>query len=82
MTRNAISVWKATRERVGIPECPSWMSEPAWAVLLFGNVCQVCRLASFAPICLIDVQNFLLVLWRKEYSKGGFSFDEKSVREM
>jgi len=43
MTRNATSVWKASRERLGAPECPSNMSEPQWAVLLFGNVCQVRR---------------------------------------
>ncbi|KIM37065.1 hypothetical protein M413DRAFT_448779 [Hebeloma cylindrosporum] len=42
MTRNATSVWKAARERLGAPECPSVMSEPQWAVLLFGNLCQCC----------------------------------------
>ena len=41
MTRSTTSVWKASREQFGAPECPSNMSEPQWAVLLFGNVCQV-----------------------------------------
>ena len=43
MKRNATSVWKAARERFGAPECPSTMSEPQWAVFLFGNLCQVCK---------------------------------------
>ncbi|KIM35799.1 hypothetical protein M413DRAFT_326358 [Hebeloma cylindrosporum] len=42
MTRNSISVWRAARERIGGPECPSNMNEPQWAALLFGNVCQTC----------------------------------------
>ncbi|KIM35789.1 hypothetical protein M413DRAFT_449606 [Hebeloma cylindrosporum] len=42
MTRNATSVWKGARERLGAPECPSAMSEPQWAVLLFGHLCQSC----------------------------------------
>ena len=28
-------------DRGGAPECPNWMSEPAWAALLFEHVCQV-----------------------------------------
>ena len=47
MMRGATSVWKAARERCGAPECPSNMSEPQWAVLLFGNLCQVCKIYSF-----------------------------------
>ncbi|CAA7263085.1 unnamed protein product [Cyclocybe aegerita] len=42
MTTNATTVWKTAREQVGAPDCPSYMSEPQWAVLLFGNVCQTC----------------------------------------
>jgi len=41
MMKISIFVWKAARERIGAPECPSNMSEPQWAVLLFGNLCQV-----------------------------------------
>ena len=41
MMKNATSVWKAARGRFAAPECPSNMSEPQWAVLLFGNLCQV-----------------------------------------
>jgi hypothetical protein len=41
MTRSATTVWKAARNRLDAPECPSWMSEPAWAALLFGHICQV-----------------------------------------
>ncbi|KAJ3502257.1 hypothetical protein NLJ89_g8968 [Agrocybe chaxingu] len=42
MTTNATMVWKTAREQVGAPDCPSYMSEPQWAVLLFGNICQTC----------------------------------------
>ena len=41
MTRNATTVWKAARKRVGAPDCPPCLSEPQWAVLLFTNTCQV-----------------------------------------
>ena len=46
MTRNATVVWKAARKRFGAPECPMNMSEPQWAVLLFGNNCQVRKSSS------------------------------------
>ncbi|KDR69738.1 hypothetical protein GALMADRAFT_145149 [Galerina marginata CBS 339.88] len=41
-SRNATTVWKAARGRLGVPEPPSDMLEAAWAALLFGNVCQHC----------------------------------------
>ncbi|KAH8103278.1 hypothetical protein BXZ70DRAFT_1075980 [Cristinia sonorae] len=43
MSRNATTVWKAARESAQAPLCPSWVSEPAWAALLFGNTCQSCN---------------------------------------
>jgi len=48
MMKNAISVWKSARERFGAPELPSNMSEPQWAVLLFGNLCQVGKRSNFS----------------------------------
>ncbi|KDR69740.1 hypothetical protein GALMADRAFT_145151 [Galerina marginata CBS 339.88] len=42
MSRSALTVWKAAREHLDVPEPPSDMSEPAWAALLFGNVCHNC----------------------------------------
>ena len=60
LTRNANSVWKAAREQCGAPECPPIMSEPQWAVLLFGNLCQVRKRYSFVKgisvlsLCLND----------------------------
>ena len=60
MMKNATSVWKAARERCGAPECPSTMSEPQWAILLFGNLCQVCKRYGFVKgisilsLCLND----------------------------
>ena len=54
MTRNATFVWKAARERFGAPECPMNMSEPQWAVLLFGNNCQVRKRSS--PVMVSRVE--------------------------
>ncbi|KAG9001003.1 hypothetical protein FRB94_005027 [Tulasnella sp. JGI-2019a] len=44
MNRASLSVWKAARGNVigGTPECPEYMSEPAFARLLFANECFVC----------------------------------------
>ncbi|KDQ56778.1 hypothetical protein JAAARDRAFT_207845 [Jaapia argillacea MUCL 33604] len=43
MSRNSISVWKSARQLIpGLPECPSLMSEPEWAYLIFGTTCQSC----------------------------------------
>jgi F-box domain len=71
MMRNATSVWKAARERCGAPECPSSMSEPQWAILLFGILCQVCKRCSFLKgisvltLCLNDSHR---IAARKTYS--------------
>ena len=35
------AVWKAARKRFSAPDGPDWMSEEAWADLLFGHNCQV-----------------------------------------
>ena len=43
LTRNATTVWKAAREREDAPDCPPFLSEPQWAVLLFGYLCQVSK---------------------------------------
>ncbi|KAG9008181.1 hypothetical protein FRB93_006749 [Tulasnella sp. JGI-2019a] len=44
MSKVSFSVWKASRENVigGTPECPEYMSEPAFARLLFANECFAC----------------------------------------
>ncbi|KAF8953642.1 hypothetical protein BDZ97DRAFT_2082542 [Flammula alnicola] len=42
MSRGATTVWKAARERLGAPDCPSDLNEVRWAILLFGNTCQNC----------------------------------------
>lgn len=43
MSRKAASIWKAARRQMlGVPTCPSDVSEPRWANLLFGgSKCQV-----------------------------------------
>ncbi|KDR73920.1 hypothetical protein GALMADRAFT_250610 [Galerina marginata CBS 339.88] len=40
--KGALTIWKAARERSGIPEPPTDMLEWAWAGLLFGTSCQNC----------------------------------------
>jgi hypothetical protein len=40
-SRKIPALWKAVRKRISAPDGPDWMSEEAWAELLFGNHCQV-----------------------------------------
>ena len=54
MTRNATFVWKAARGRSGAPECPMNMSEPQWAILLFGNNCQVRKRSSLVTVSRVE----------------------------
>lgn len=43
MTRTAAPFWKAARRNVdGLPDCPPFMSEPAYANLCFNNQCYRC----------------------------------------
>ncbi|KAF9534027.1 hypothetical protein CPB83DRAFT_902697 [Crepidotus variabilis] len=42
MTKHATTVWKAARESIGAPDCPPIISEPHWASLLLGHICQSC----------------------------------------
>ncbi|KAI0723984.1 hypothetical protein C8T65DRAFT_628118 [Cerioporus squamosus] len=43
MSRSAVTVWKHARENVpGLPDCPSDLSEPAYANLLFDPHCHFC----------------------------------------
>ena len=47
MRRSGISVWKAVRATVkGLPECPSDLSEPQYANLMFDMFCHVRRFIS------------------------------------
>ncbi|KAG9083141.1 hypothetical protein FS749_006268 [Ceratobasidium sp. UAMH 11750] len=40
---SARPLWQAAESRVpGLPCCPSWMSEPRYAALLFSNLCTIC----------------------------------------
>ncbi|KAG8995383.1 hypothetical protein FRB94_009174 [Tulasnella sp. JGI-2019a] len=51
MSKVSSSLWKSTRENVigGTPECPEYMSEPAFARLLFMNECFVCGKIETSP---------------------------------
>ncbi|KAG9008193.1 hypothetical protein FRB93_006761 [Tulasnella sp. JGI-2019a] len=44
MSKVSLSLWKSSRRNVlgGAPECPEYMSEPAFAQLLFSDECFVC----------------------------------------
>ncbi|KAI0355612.1 hypothetical protein OH77DRAFT_1454044 [Trametes cingulata] len=43
MSRNAAPFWKAARQQVdGLPDCPSFLSEPQYANLLFFTHCHNC----------------------------------------
>jgi len=42
MSRSSISLWKDVLRNIsGLPECPPWMSEPAWVNLVFYPHCHV-----------------------------------------
>lgn len=42
MSRINASFWIAARRNIeGLPDCPLYMSEPAYANLVFGNYCHV-----------------------------------------
>jgi hypothetical protein len=54
MSRSSIAIWRSARELssdkqvVGIPECPPYLSEPAYANLAFDAHCHV-RITSYGP---------------------------------
>lgn len=41
MVRSAAPLWRAARETIGMPDCPEYLSEPAFASLAFDNYCRV-----------------------------------------
>lgn len=41
MSEEGKSVWRATEEAVGLPECPSDMSSPKLASFLYDQLCMV-----------------------------------------
>ncbi len=53
MSRKYEFLWKAARAGVaGLPDIPPWLSEPAYANLVFFTNCHVSRLATSAPLVL------------------------------
>ncbi|KAF9523736.1 hypothetical protein CPB83DRAFT_862393 [Crepidotus variabilis] len=42
LSKSAVVVWRASRAKFDAPDCPEWISEPAWTALLFGDSCQAC----------------------------------------
>ena len=50
MSRSSISLWKDVLRNIpGLPECPPWMSEPAWVNLVFYPHCHVGLNLAFGP---------------------------------
>lgn len=44
MSRSSASVWKKSFAQVAnMPECPKNLSLPAWANLVYGHHCHVCK---------------------------------------
>ncbi|KAG8775687.1 hypothetical protein FRC12_001334 [Ceratobasidium sp. 428] len=44
---SAQPIWRAAESRVpGLPLCPTWMSEPQYAALMFSNLCTICGTAT------------------------------------
>ncbi|KAF4620383.1 hypothetical protein D9613_001206 [Agrocybe pediades] len=37
LASDAVTVWMAARKRLGGPDCPPYMTEPAWTALIFGK---------------------------------------------
>jgi hypothetical protein len=57
MSRKSMSVWMVVRRNAGIvpvPDPPEDMSEPAWALLLFGP--SVCSVRSRVPLPIVPFQ--------------------------
>ncbi|KAI0820028.1 hypothetical protein BC628DRAFT_1498125 [Trametes gibbosa] len=51
MSRNSAPFWKAARQQVeGLPECPSFLSEPQYSNLLFFSQCHNCLKANIQAI--------------------------------
>ncbi|KAF8634888.1 hypothetical protein AX15_000640 [Amanita polypyramis BW_CC] len=42
LNSSSVSVWKAARRNIGLPECPPDMTEPQWANLAFSSHCHYC----------------------------------------
>ena len=59
MSRKSIWVWLVVRRNTGVtkvPDPPDDMSEPAWALLLFGPA--VCSVHSQVSLCVSNSANF------------------------
>ncbi|TCD62300.1 hypothetical protein EIP91_007096 [Steccherinum ochraceum] len=43
LRKNAVGIWRGARQNIeGLPDCPSYMSEPAYANLMFSPHCHRC----------------------------------------
>lgn len=58
MTRSATGLWRAARKNVdGLPDCPTHLSEPAYAKLAFDSHCHVRKSVGDAPLCSGDLDH-------------------------
>ncbi|KAF9529485.1 hypothetical protein CPB83DRAFT_906134 [Crepidotus variabilis] len=58
MTKKATTVWKESREKGSVPDCPPWLSEPAWAALLFEKNCEYCGAKEVVKLDLMILKRF------------------------
>jgi hypothetical protein len=74
MSRKSLSVWLVARRNAGltrVPDPPEGMSEPAWALLLFGPA--VCSVRGQLSLCAIPISSRLsTALLDQERSPGRF----------
>jgi hypothetical protein len=83
MTKNATSVWKAARDYVGAPECPSNMSEPHWAALLCEGVCEVCRISVLSECSRhLPLDPPPTELWREKHHEARFLTPASGLRDL
>ena len=80
LSRNATTVWKAALSREDVPECPSWMTEPAWASLLFEPVCQVSPNHYRRRYYLLILVR--LVLWHQECTRSRLSPGKEGLSDL
>ncbi|QRV84693.1 valine-tRNA ligase [Ceratobasidium sp. AG-Ba] len=51
LQRSASHIWRCAQSNVhGLPSCPPGMSEPQYAVLVFGKVCTICGASTRAKV--------------------------------
>ncbi|KDQ49522.1 hypothetical protein JAAARDRAFT_82213 [Jaapia argillacea MUCL 33604] len=88
LSRKFLPIWEGARKRErGVPDCPPYMSEPAWAQLLFGKVCQNCggtraRMIDFRLLRRLCVECRTEHLHDSEDFEDSFPYDDPIIQEL